>query len=311
MPRLLAIAVLALFLTACATAPEDERDDDADYGPDTPPDLSDVEEPEPKDEPLSRYGNPATYEVFGKQYQVMSSEEARDFSEEGIASWYGKKFDGRRTSSGEPYDMYTLTAAHTQLPLPTYVRVTNQDNGKSVIVRVNDRGPFADNRIIDLSYAAADRIDMVDAGTAPVRIETLSNTYDPDNPPDVADADDTEREDADSGQQPEPSDASTVSATARDIPDRPMEDDDSEAETTANGAADGGYLLQVGAFSEHDNAQALKERLSADGIGPVEISESDGVHRVRVGPMESREALDDTADALQNAGFGDSHVVSN
>lgn len=303
MPRLLVITALALFLTACATAPRDEPDDDADYGPATPPDLSGVEEPEPRDEPLSRYGNPATYEVFGQQYQVMSSENARGFSEEGVASWYGKKFHGRRTSSGEPYDMYTLTAAHTQLPLPTYVRVTNQNNGKSVIVRVNDRGPFADNRIIDLSYAAADRIDMIDAGTAPVRIETLSNTYDPDNPPAVADDKDAE--------QREPSAEPTVSASAREIPDRPMADDDQETTKAANGTADAGYLLQVGAFSEPANAKALKQRLTDDGIAPVMVSEGDGVHRVRVGPVESRDALDETVNALQNAGFGDSHVITN
>ncbi|MFV8834643.1 septal ring lytic transglycosylase RlpA family protein [Aquisalimonas sp.] len=311
MPRLLVIAALGLFLTACATAPLDEPDDDTDYGPDTPPDLSGLDEPEPQDEPLSRYGNPATYEVFGQQYQVMSSEDARGFTEEGIASWYGKKFHGRRTSSGEPYDMYTLTAAHTQLPLPTYVRVTNQNNDKSVIVRVNDRGPFADNRIIDLSYAAADRIDMVDDGTAPVRIETLSNTFDPDNPPTTAEDNGGEQQQAES-EPSEPSSESAVTASARDVPDRPTaEDDEPESDAADNGATDAGYLLQVGAFSERGNAEALKERLTADGIRPVAVSESDGVHRVRVGPMDSREALDEAANALQNAGFRDSHVITN
>ena len=121
MNRLLLLLCLTLLLTACATAPREDPDtrgqpdEEQDRGPDVAPDLSDVEEPEPKDEPLSRYGNPGTYEVFGRQYEVMDLEDARDFSEEGVASWYGKKFHGRRTSSGEPYDMYTLTAA----PSPT------------------------------------------------------------------------------------------------------------------------------------------------------------------------------------------------
>nr|WP_301288390.1 septal ring lytic transglycosylase RlpA family protein [Natronospira proteinivora] len=156
-----------MLLAACA--PLEVQDS----GPSSPPEgLDQVQEPIPKEEPRSPYGNPDRYEVFGQTYHVLDS--AQGYSEEGIASWYGKKFHGERTSSGETYDMYALTAAHTSLPLPTYVRVTHLENDRSIVVRVNDRGPFAHNRIIDLSYAAAHRLDMADAGTAPVRVEALT-----------------------------------------------------------------------------------------------------------------------------------------
>jgi rare lipoprotein A len=126
----------------------------------------------PRDEPRSRYGNPESYVVNGERYHVRDS--ARGYVAEGTASWYGSKFHGRRTSSGEPYDMYEMTAAHRSLPLPTYVRVTNLDNGRSTVVRVNDRGPFVDDRLIDLSYAAATRLGVIANGTAPVRVRALT-----------------------------------------------------------------------------------------------------------------------------------------
>src|SRR5699024_3530194 len=128
----------------------------------------------PKDEPLSEYGNPPRYTVFGETYHTLDS--AEHFTQTGIASWYGRQFHGQRTSSGEPYDMFRMTAAHKTLPLPSYVRVTNLRSGKQVIVRVNDRGPFHDGRIIDLSYVAALKLGIVRHGSAPVRIETVTAT---------------------------------------------------------------------------------------------------------------------------------------
>jgi len=122
--------------------------------------------------PRSRSGNPPFYEVYGVRYEVMDS--SVGYKERGVASWYGKKFHGRATSSGEPYDMYSMTAAHKTLPLPAIARVTNLKNGKSVIVKINDRGPFVKNRIIDMSYAAAIELDMHIAGTALVEVETLT-----------------------------------------------------------------------------------------------------------------------------------------
>jgi len=122
--------------------------------------------------PKSRTGNMAEYTVFGKSYTVL--ETAAGFSEEGIASWYGKKFHGRKTSSGEVYDMHAMTAAHKHLPLPTYARVTNLENNRSIVVKVNDRGPFVGARVIDLSFAAAQELDMAEQGTANVEIVALS-----------------------------------------------------------------------------------------------------------------------------------------
>ncbi len=125
----------------------------------------------PKAEPLSRYGNTPYYEVNGKGYHVLHS--AKGFKQRGVASWYGPKFHKKRTSSGEPYNMYAMTAAHKRLPIPSYVRVTDLRSGRKVVVKVNDRGPFHDDRIIDLSYAAASKLGMVDEGTTRVEIEVL------------------------------------------------------------------------------------------------------------------------------------------
>ncbi len=136
-----------------------------------PYDLGRLPDPVPSAEPPSRYGNPPSYEVRGTTYYPVKS--AAGYRAEGVASWYGKKFHGRRTSSGEIYDMYKLTAAHRTLPIPTYVRVTNLENGRRTVVRVNDRGPFHDDRILDLSYAAAVKLGFSDKGTARVRVEAL------------------------------------------------------------------------------------------------------------------------------------------
>lgn len=136
-----------------------------------PADVLAVPDAVPRIEPRSRSGNPPFYDVFGQRYFVLPTSEG--YSERGVASWYGPGFHGQRTASGEPYDMYSMTAAHKTLPLPAYARVTNLRNGRSVVVRVNDRGPFKDDRIIDLSYTAAARLDMLRDGTALVQVEAL------------------------------------------------------------------------------------------------------------------------------------------
>lgn len=153
-------------------APAHERDG----GPPIPPDVSRVRDPVPRSEPRAAYGNKSPYTVLGRTYTVMPS--AEGYVERGIASWYGTKFHGRLTSSREPYDMYAMTAAHKSLPLPSFVHVTNLDNGRHVIVRVNDRGPFHDNRIIDLSYAAAIKLGIHIAGTGKVEVRAIN----PDHP---------------------------------------------------------------------------------------------------------------------------------
>lgn len=134
--------------------------------------VKDIPDAIPKLEPLSRYGNPASYEVFGKTYHVLKKT-YHGATEKGLASWYGTKFQGKRTSSGEPYDLYLMTAAHKNLPLPTYVSVKNLKNNKEIIVKVNDRGPFAEGRIIDLSYAAAKKLGIFEIGTAPVSVTVI------------------------------------------------------------------------------------------------------------------------------------------
>lgn len=131
----------------------------------------DVVDAVPVAEPRARYGNHSPYEVFGKKYYVMPSSDG--YHEKGVASWYGSKFHGRRTSSGEPYDMHLATAAHKTLPLPTYAEVTNLDNGKKVIVKINDRGPFKHDRLIDMSYGAALRLGMTGTGTARVDVRVI------------------------------------------------------------------------------------------------------------------------------------------
>ena len=148
--------VLILLLAGCAT---DGPPRSGSISPrDLPPD------PVPRKEARSRYGNGPVYEVLGKNYRVMNS--SYGYQETGVASWYGKKFHGRKTSNGEIYNMYAMTAAHKTLPIPVYVRVKNLSNGRSVVVKVNDRGPFIGGRIIDLSYAAAQKLDIIGTGTA-------------------------------------------------------------------------------------------------------------------------------------------------
>jgi rare lipoprotein A len=154
------VAVVAGALAACSTAP-----------PRKPADVTAVPDAVPRVEPRASRGNPPFYEVFGERYVVLPT--ADGYLERGVASWYGPDFHGGNTSMGERYDMYAMTAAHKTLPLPAYVRVTNLQNGRSVVVRVNDRGPFVGNRIIDLSYAAAMRLDMVRDGTALVEVAAV------------------------------------------------------------------------------------------------------------------------------------------
>jgi rare lipoprotein A len=134
-------------------------------------DLAEIPDAIPQQEFKSPSGNPDTYAIDGVTYRVMDT--SAGYREVGLASWYGGYFHGRRTSSGDVYDMYRMTAAHKSLPLPTYVRVTHQGNGRSVVLRVNDRGPFVEDRIIDLSYAAAAKLGMADSGTAPVEVVAL------------------------------------------------------------------------------------------------------------------------------------------
>ena len=167
--RILFILLNCLLLFSCGRL--DKVIAPGDAAPDRQVDVSTIPNAVPKNEPKSRYGNPESYLVFGKRYYVLDS--SKNYVKKGIASWYGTKFHGRRTSSGETYDMYAMTAAHKTLPLPTYVQVKNLNNGKYIIVKVNDRGPFHENRIIDLSYTAAIKLDIIKKGTGLVEVRVI------------------------------------------------------------------------------------------------------------------------------------------
>ena len=170
--KIITLTGLFTLISACSTAPEKKH-----AAPKrSPEELANVPDAVPKVEPKSELGNMKTYEVFGKRYYVLDSSDG--FTQEGIASWYGPDFHGKKTSSGEIYDMYAMTAAHKTLPLPSYLEVKNLENGRKIVVRVNDRGPFHDNRIVDLSYTGAIKLDMVAKGTALVEIRAINpRTY--------------------------------------------------------------------------------------------------------------------------------------
>ena len=161
----LVLLAAATVLSACGGSPT------VDGGPSGSVDVASIPDAQPKVEPRSRYGNPSSYTVYGTRYHTLKTSDG--YSERGIASWYGTKFHGRRTSSGDSYDMYAMSAAHKTLPLPTYVRVTNLENRRSVVLRVNDRGPFQANRIIDLSYTAASKLGILAKGTGYVEVVAL------------------------------------------------------------------------------------------------------------------------------------------
>ncbi|MEP0202812.1 MAG: septal ring lytic transglycosylase RlpA family protein [Halioglobus sp.] len=174
MIRLVLSCALVAFAVACSEVPvstslDPEISDGAPLRHIEPEDVADAV---PRADPILSVGNKTPYEVNGKTYDILDN--ARNYKERGIASWYGTKFHGRKTSNGELYDLYAATAAHKTLPIPSYARVTNLDNGRSVIVRVNDRGPFHDDRLIDLSYGAAVKLGYMEKGTAPVEVEVLN-----------------------------------------------------------------------------------------------------------------------------------------
>jgi rare lipoprotein A len=238
------------------------------------------------DPPRSARGNPPFYEVLGKRYHVLNSSEG--YSERGIASWYGRDFHKLPTSSGEPYDMYAMTAAHKTLPLPTWVEVTNVANGKSVIVRDNDRGPFVGDRIIDLSYSAAEAIDMIGAGTARVEVRALGAP-----PVEVV-----------------PRDRPVIASTGPRrrggvaLISEAAADEIEPAERLPQR-----MFIQVGAFSERSNASSLVEQLKGRGFENTFIVSDDSLHRVRVGPVGDVLEYDRVTDGLRSIGVGDTRLV--
>ena len=278
-------AIAAGLLSACSPLPtRSERGARSAQGgsgaivPPPPSDAQSIPDAIPRAEPRSRFGNPSSYEVFGQRFDLLPT--AAGYVERGTASWYGPGFHGERTSSGETYNMYLMTAAHKTLPIPAYAQVTNLNNGRSVVVRINDRGPFVGNRLIDLSWSAAARLDMLRGGTAPVEVRVLS----PDTGP--GDAGPVVKRPSDPAPVPEP-----VLAP------------DSNA----------GSYLQVASFSDATNAQRLILNLADAGIRNSVIREADAgsrhVWRVRVGPIANRLELDDYTQRLALLGIPDARLA--
>jgi len=232
-------------------------------------DIASIPNAVPRAERPSKYGNPDSYAVYGKRYYTLDS--SAGYAERGIASWYGTQFHGRRTSSGEPYDMYAMTAAHKSLPLPTYAEVTNLKNGRSVVVRVNDRGPFHENRLIDLSYVAALKLDIVRHGTGLVEVRAI----DP--------------------RRPQQRVASIV----------PVQDEDA-GEASRIFLQVGAFTVASNARRLLERLAGF----DLPGVRIDEaVSDARKVYRVQVGPLYNVDTLDAIAGVLAAAGLGEQHVV--
>jgi rare lipoprotein A len=258
-------------------------DDGPGDGP--PPDLDRLADAEPRAEVLHRFAN-SPYIVFGRQY--VPDRDLRPLKQRGVGSWYGRKFHGQKTASGEIYDMYAMTAAHPTLPIPSYARVSNVANGRSVVVRVNDRGPFLHGRVIDLSYAAAWKLGYVEQGSALVEVETIlpNRTL-------VATA---------PSQWPE---RAAPASRALEVPPP-------EAVRVPVEAEPGGIYLQLGAFSDRDNAENFRARLALEFAAldrPAEVYRRDGLYRLHVGPYRTRTDANAAADRLKDALDVKPHVV--
>ncbi len=266
------LSIACLVLSACGTPSRGSAD-----GPGAFVALGNSPSHKVQDLPRSRSGNASVYTVFGKQYSVLES--AEGFTERGIASWYGSKFHGRDTASGEKYNMYAMTAAHKNLPLPVYVQVTNLDNGQELIVKVNDRGPFIEGRIIDLSFAAARELGIYDTGTANVEITALSEAV------------------RDGGEQVVLQDVATPEAPPEVTPD--------EVPGSVGEENRYGWVVQLGAFKDAANASALLETLSSTLAVRSSINHdvNSQLYRVLVGPMESSGEAKRLVDTLASSGI--------
>jgi rare lipoprotein A len=275
------------------------------------PDVNQVPDAVPREEPRSAFGNPPFYYVGGHRYVVLPR--ANGYVERGVASWYGTEFHGLRTSTGEPYDMFAMTAAHKTLPLPCYARVTNLSNGRSVVVRINDRGPFVANRVIDLSFSAATRLDMIRNGTAFVQVEVLTpaapalNASMPVNAP-AAQAASIGVSSVPAMIPPPAAQPPPVAAPAPvTVPAPPA-----APAPAATPAPTGSFYIQVGAYSRADNASGAVRRLHAAGIENVITLPADAhqpLQRVRIGPIASVQQFDATVERLGALGFPNARLA--
>lgn len=296
---LLSVLLLAIAVAGCSSTGSRKRgggyykDDGPDANP--PSNLDKVPDAVPRIEPFASGAN-RPYVVFGQRYVPDTT--GQPYKQRGKASWYGKKFHGNSTSIGESYDMYAMTAAHTTLPVPSYARVTSMVNGRTVIVRVNDRGPFHSDRIMDLSYVAAYKLGIIGPGSGEVVVERIL----PDEIRRLASQSSTPvmepAPESALGSTPisTPITAQPVALTAEPLRPAPVA---SLAPATAPAvqrpsASDGHIYLQVGAFSQPANAQSLvariNDQLSAEGAPPAQVEQANNLYRVKIGPYPDRES---------------------
>lgn len=286
-----ALLTVALVLSACSSPKKGngtfKRPAASDGAPSRNVNIASIPNAIPKREPRSKYGNPKSYVVFGKRYHVLKS--SKGFVQRGIASWYGTKFHGKRTSSGELYDMFAMTAAHKSLPLPTYVEVTNLDNGRKVIVKVNDRGPFIDGRIIDLSHTSARKLNIIGSGTGRVEIRAIDpSRY---------------------------GKAAKKPAIKKKMEKKPRKVLASEPKTPPSAAlATERLFVQIGAFSNIRNAENVQKDLY-QRLGPrlridAHYSEAEKLYRVRIGPIASKDDAERVHAKLNRIGFPGSRIIS-
>ncbi|MFW5431837.1 MAG: septal ring lytic transglycosylase RlpA family protein [Methylophilaceae bacterium] len=281
------VIICSLVLIACSSSPTIKRappapskpaptKDGGYYGNDgphtnPPGNLDEIPDAVPKNEPLYKYST-KPYIALGKKYTPLQS--AKNYKKRGVASWYGKMFHGNKTANGEIYDMYNMTAAHTILPLPSYVKVTNVENGRSVIVRVNDRGPFKHEREIDLSYAAAHKLRLIQKGSGLVDVEAI-------DPNQFTQSQQTSEQSAKAPTAVEPTHTPVSNHTDVAIPQ---------------------HFVQAGAFGEELNATALQKRIQALNIeqnAKINRVYNGGLHRLIVGPYQSRQEAEVVANDIR------------
>lgn len=304
--RLAAIACCVLALAACSSSPKREapvattgaqasgrvpaparpggggyyKDD----GPlDNAPDLDKIADAQPRREPLHRGAN-NPYQVFGKEYVPMRV--STGFRQRGVASWYGRRYHGQKTSNGEIYDMYAMTGAHPTLPIPSYVRVTSVANGRSVVVRINDRGPFLSDRIIDLSYVAAYKLGYIQAGSAMVDVEVVTEN----SPPAVTASVPIPPPQPIARSSPPPAAPAPVAAVPAEPLALPVSSDAS------------GVYLQLGAFSMRDNAEAFRAKVYKELAwlnDAMHVNAQGGLFRLQLGPYGSQDDARQVAERIR------------
>jgi len=316
------LIITTLLLTACGSVPQHKTEtpgvpkapvaggylEGDGPGANAPANIDAIPDAVPKSEPLHRYAN-RPYIALGKTYTPLTA--TGSFKERGIASWYGKKFNGERTSSGEIYDMYAMTAAHPTLPIPSYARVTNTANQKSVVVRINDRGPFINDRIIDLSYTAAYKLGIVGNGSAEVEVESIAanagvNTIAP-----IA----VQSQPLDSNAPAVPATASPAAASAviaaPVVATAPTASPAATSTAPASppvaiasvGSSDTSVYLQLGAFKSQESAESFLEKMRSQlsGTGKqLKLSNKDGLVRVHIGPYANQSEARSSADSLES-----------